>query len=349
MTYVIKVLKRLFKLGPFDFLKVIIKRLRDIIFLDYLTSNLVKKSHNIRVPLILISQIQRSGGTLVSQLFDGHSQIYAYPNELTIWKPKWKLKNLSKKFENLDNEYIKHFALKSEYKKESKSKWNKTYNFFFNLNAQKKIFNFNVNKKSSQRDILNAYFSSFFSSWINYKGSLFKKKYITAFIPRVNLEKESIKYFFKNYPDGRLITIVRDPLDWLASASKHDPKTYGNFETALNLWKKSTESSIFLIKNNNVIGLTFYDLVKNTKKTINYICKKIQLDIKDILYVPTFNSEPIMSDSSFKAIEGKIDQKTLNRKKKFSNEKKLKSIKIKKLLNNCRKLYSEYYRLTKIR
>ncbi len=56
-----------------------------------------------------------------------------------------------------------------------------------------------------------------------------------------------------------------------------------------------------------------------------------------------------MSDSSFKAIEGKIDQKTLNRKKNFSNEKRLKTIKIKKLLNDCRKLYSEYHRLTKIR
>ena len=33
-------------------------------------------------PLALISQIQRSGGSLLSQLFDGHPEIHAHPHEL---------------------------------------------------------------------------------------------------------------------------------------------------------------------------------------------------------------------------------------------------------------------------
>jgi hypothetical protein len=39
-------------------------------------------------PLVLISQIQRSGGTLLSQLFDGHPQLHAHPHELKIGFPK---------------------------------------------------------------------------------------------------------------------------------------------------------------------------------------------------------------------------------------------------------------------
>ena len=41
-------------------------------------------------PLVLITQIQRSGGTLLSQLLDGHPQVCAHPHELHIGKPmKW--------------------------------------------------------------------------------------------------------------------------------------------------------------------------------------------------------------------------------------------------------------------
>jgi hypothetical protein len=34
-------------------------------------------------PMILISQIQRSGGTLLSRLFDSHPAIHAHPYELS--------------------------------------------------------------------------------------------------------------------------------------------------------------------------------------------------------------------------------------------------------------------------
>ena len=35
-------------------------------------------------PLVLISQVQRSGGTLLSQLFDMHPQCHAHPDELAV-------------------------------------------------------------------------------------------------------------------------------------------------------------------------------------------------------------------------------------------------------------------------
>ena len=42
----------------------------------------------VREPLALISQVQRSGGSLLSQLFDGHPEIHAHPHELHTGYPK---------------------------------------------------------------------------------------------------------------------------------------------------------------------------------------------------------------------------------------------------------------------
>ena len=47
------------------------------------------KLKKINQDLIIISQIQRSGGTLISQLFDNHSQLFNYPSELILTNPKW--------------------------------------------------------------------------------------------------------------------------------------------------------------------------------------------------------------------------------------------------------------------
>src|SRR5690348_8248192 len=38
-------------------------------------------------PLILISQAERSGGSMMAQLFDNHSELMAHPHELKIGHP----------------------------------------------------------------------------------------------------------------------------------------------------------------------------------------------------------------------------------------------------------------------
>ena len=48
-----------------------------------------KKIDYINQNLIIISQIQRSGGTLLTQLFDNHSTLYSYPSELMLTSPKF--------------------------------------------------------------------------------------------------------------------------------------------------------------------------------------------------------------------------------------------------------------------
>src|SRR5215210_4381368 len=48
----------------------------------------LRRPVEVHEPLVLISQIQRSGGTLLSQLLDAHPQLHAHPHELHIGYPR---------------------------------------------------------------------------------------------------------------------------------------------------------------------------------------------------------------------------------------------------------------------
>ena len=295
-----------------------------------------KKFTIINQPLILISQIQRSGGTLTSQLFDGHPQLLCYPDELKISEPKWNWK----KFNRLYIQYnsIGNHARLKYYKKQDKAQWEKEYKFICDMDLQRLIFNDLSKKDNSDRSRLNNYFTSFFNSWSNYydKKSLKRKNFITAFCPRINMTLPSIKKFFKIYEDGYLISIIRDPGNWYSSAKIHS-HSYANINHSLKVWKKSTISTILLKKKykNKVIIINFDDLINFPEKTMKKICKIIGIKYKKILAKPTFNKIPILSNSSFKAIEGKIDKTVLNRKLRFVD------YKLKKIISPYDKIYKK--------
>lgn len=298
-------------------------------------SKIYKINHN----LVLISQIQRSGGSLLSQLFDGHSKILAYPSELILTDPKW---DWTKKFifYCFKQQNIKKYALSKNYNRPSSIKWNKKYYFDFNLFLQKKIFD--ERKKKDLRLNFDAYFTSFFNSYLSYndKKKINKKKIISAFLPRFILKKKNIKIFFQLYPEGKIISIIREPLSWLASATKHSSTTYSNPNKSLTLWLKSAKFSYEnKNKDKNILIFTFEELVGNTPDTMKKILKFLNLKFERTLLFPTFNGKKILSDSSFKLVEGKIDKDTLNRK--LYLEKKIFDKVDKNLLKECKQIYKK--------
>jgi hypothetical protein len=119
-----------------------------------------------------------------------------------------------------------------------------------------KIFHESVSQTqiTSQRDILNCYFTAYFNAWLDnqnlYVGG---KKYVVSFTPRLSIYPESIGGFFGDYPDGKFISIVRNPKDWFVSArkhasGKHTSQIYSSVESAINQWMTSTSSSLSLAK-----------------------------------------------------------------------------------------------------
>ena len=260
-------------------------------------------------PFVLITQIQRSGGTLLSQLFDGHPQVCAHPHELHIGRPKkWNWPNL-----DLDDDPMVWFG--SLYERRLETFYQKGYvkpgsnpyatsevhPFSFDATIQQAVFLEVVQRFPirSQRDILNAFFTSFFTAWSDVATGE-GKRIITAFCPRVLMFPDSTERFIQDYPDGHIVSSVRDPRTWYASSSRHNP-VYKDVQEAIRLWKESTEKIIELKKERpNYIFVSTYDrLVSETEDTMQRIAAFLGIDFDESLLMPTYASKPILPNSSY--------------------------------------------------
>jgi len=259
-------------------------------------------------PLVLISQIQRSGGSLLSQLFDGHPEVHPHPHELMLgYKKKyvWPRIDLNEHPERwfrilFENMVIKH--TREGYKKGKEDK--ESFPFNFNPYLQKKIFLEYVDSVQPRilRTVFDAYMTSYFGAWLNNQNHNGKKKYVTAFTPRLSFKQENMDFFFEVYPDGRLISLIRDPRNWFPSALRHGPKLYGDIKLAILQWNESAQA---MLRNKELYGdrirlLKFEDLVGDTEAVMRYLSKFLDIEFEDILVVPTFNKSPIKAHTSFK-------------------------------------------------
>jgi hypothetical protein len=282
----------------------------------------------ITAPLTLISQIQRSGGTLLSQLFDGHPEVHAHPNELMIGYPKkhiWPKIDLDDRpeqwFEVLFEDMVTQH-LSEGYKKSKKH--NETFPFIFLPTLQREVFLKCIRTKKSVtlRDVLDAYMTSYFGAWINNQNTVGIKKYITAFTPRLDMYEESIASFFEVYPDGRIISIIRNPKNWYPSAVRHGAKRYGEIKNALTQWRDSADA---MIRNKDryrdrLCIIKFEDLVNNTQAVMQYLAEILQIQFDEILLIPTFNKSPIKANTSFQSDKYGIINGTLSRYKTLDSD-----------------------------
>jgi hypothetical protein len=296
--------------------------------LENLHSSCIQHIRPITSPLVLISQIQRSGGSLLSQLFDGHPELDAHPHELKIGFPRkytWPTIDLNENpirwleafFEISILEHIK-----SGYKKQKNL--DETFSFLFLPSVQKSIFLSYLNSKNSieLRDVFDAYMTSYFGAWLNNQNIAGDKKFVTGFTARLAMFESNMESFFKIYPDGRLISIVRNPRNWYPSASRHRPEVYKDINTSLKLWKTSV---LAMLRNKEKYGdqvclLTFEDLIGKTDTVMHYLSGFLDIEFDEILVTPTFNKFPIKANTSFKAQQHGIIKKTLDRYKTLSQE-----------------------------
>jgi hypothetical protein len=280
-------------------------------------------------PLVFVSEVQRSGGTLMGRLFDGHPQLYAHPHELWIGRPNkyhWPKLDLS----GTPREWF--VALREDrvlYQAETgvvTPKKGDRLPFVFSQNLQKEIFCkvAEERKPTTQRQILDCYITSYFNAWLDYQGlhrNPADVKYWSVFTARMAVDPEQCARFFADYPDGYLISVVRDPLSWFASARHHWPAQYGEIEPAIALWRDSTRAAIrnFHSYSGRVVLLDFASLIADTAGTMRHVCDHIGLDFAPSLTRPTFNGLPILSNSSFsQETAGQIMQSVTRRGEELS-------------------------------
>ncbi len=262
-------------------------------------------------PLVLVSQVYRSGGTLLSQLLDGHPECHGHPHELRIGVPNsrhWPQLDLQRPdtwFETLYEKYAgKH--LRGGYSKHGGKRApvdnREVFPFLFLPGLQKRIFDREVADRRAERgrDVLDAYFTSYFNAWLDnqnlYSGP---KRIVAAFAPELNARTESRNAFFADYPDGTLVSIVRDPRAWYASA-RSQRRRDADVDAAMERWRRSVERTLEAIDlyGEHVILLTYEDLVRRTEATMGRLAERIGISMTPTLLVPTFNGMPIRANSA---------------------------------------------------
>ena len=277
--------------------------------LDDVEAFIVDQPTKLDAPLVLISQAQRSGGTLLSQLFDSHPAIAAHPHELSIGHPSDEHWPALDPAEGAEKNFRKLFdigmlgLMRRGYTKGDRNPEQR--HFFLVPRMQYRIFLhlYETVRPSSGRGILDHYFTSYFNAWLNYQGNLEDKRWITGFAPRLAHHEASVAGFFQSYPDGRLIQIIRDPRTWYPSAKQHQKSGHAGRtpEDILSTWCLSTES---ICRNkeaygDKVIVLRFEDLLGNTERTMRTIAQELGIAYNSLLEEPTFNGETMRANSSF--------------------------------------------------
>jgi hypothetical protein len=178
-------------------------------------------------PLVLISQIQRSGGTLLLQLLDGHRECHVDPYELKIGHPKkhnWPPLDLDRPERWFETLYFRGTVerIRRTDRTRRPDSGRSVFPYLFSPRLQKRVFDERAAGASSEREILDAYFTSYFNAWLdNHNLYTGPKRAVVGFTPRLAMENGNLERYLAAYADGTLISIVRDPRAWYESAAKH--------------------------------------------------------------------------------------------------------------------------------
>ena len=297
------------------------------------------------LPLLLISQLPRSGGSLLAQLLDGHPQLNTYPGEMRIGYPSktiWPRLNPNDRpaqlFAKLFHSELGTFAAKG-YKKPGKAK-EKHVALPFRYSPPDHFDQFArslaelqselaasqhflgrlgrlITRRGSTRPVLDCYFTSLFRAWPDGRAS--SPRYVAAFTPSLGAKRANASAFFRDYPDGRLISIMRDPGDWFVSRRAHTKKgnvRYGDLGQELAEWNAMAENVLQYRRDygESFLLLSFKDLVTDREGTMRRLCAWCSIDFHPALSQQTFGGLAISANSNFMEKDDQLPAAVLQRK-----------------------------------
>jgi hypothetical protein len=283
----------------------------------------IEQSGPIRCPFVLISQISRSGGTWLSQLLDHHPQLWVHPLELRFgrsrksdWPDLSAVRDPQQAWELIRYVKAEEAFGSGSYSKSSDD----THPMLFCADIQQALFLqlAEIWPPAAARDWFDIYLTSFFNAWLDYQRRYGSKRYVAGFASMLALAPDSMREFCKVYPDGWLISIIREPLDWYASVKQRaltdeKPKRsakkllYGEFEDI----ERAYLDNVRAIHDNRAsfgdrfILLDYAALAADTEATAKMFAARIGLDWHPSLTRQTFNGMPIKPNTSFRGEEGK--------------------------------------------
>jgi hypothetical protein len=281
-------------------------------------------AYEFKLPLLIATGFQRSGTSLITQLLRNHPQLLTYYSELHIGRPnKYFWPDLTSY--STSKERFKQLIPKNHAKKFWRIRSPKSVikdNFLFDFALFKKNF-LKLDKNSSkQRETLDAFFTGYFSAYLNYNyNNLFENyKFIHASIPGLTRYKESVKAFFNDYPNGFLLVMIRNPFQWYNSA-KHHSKEFAEKGLALYedhlkncLWCASKYERKFII-------VSFEDLIEDVEGSMKIVCSLIGIEFCDVVTYPSNFPYSGIDNSTFgKSPTNKVIKEKLKRKIELTDD-----------------------------
>jgi len=278
----------------------------------------------IEAPLVLVSQISRSGGSLLAQLFDSHPQLYAHPWELRIGFPEqwnWPVLDLQAEpaewFEALHDPKWDKIAAEG-FAKAGRNPFAKEQRHPFTYSAEEQRVRLTELAATypvrSSRDVLNCYFTSFFDSWGEWSPTG-REVAISAFLPRFATRAESVDRYAHDYPDGGLVTVLRDPRSWYASSKVVHYHKASKLPDAIAEWLGWARRFETLLESSPVptLGILFDDLVLEPEATMRKVAAFAGIEFDDRLLTPAYAGRPVLPNSSFAMPEYGISADVLSR------------------------------------
>jgi hypothetical protein len=267
---------------------------------------------DVREPLVIITQIQRSGGTLLSRLFDGHPACHVHPSEIhmggrhkLVW-PELRLDDEPAEwFELLYERKLRIYTKKGYSKAPRHLRPGVDYDiapFLFSPSLQRDIFLQCIGQRRIEhvRDVFDCYMTSLFNAWLDNQNLYGEtKKAIIGFAAGFGSNPANLERFFEVYDDGLIISIVRDPRGWLASAQRYQEK-YSDIDMAIDRWRRSTAATLEAKARwrERVAVVSYEDLVLDTERVMKGLAGLIGVTFSPALLSPSFNRLPIRANSS---------------------------------------------------
>lgn len=278
----------------------------------------------VREPMVLISQIQRSGGTLLSSLLDGHPQLHVHPWEIQIGHPsksEWPRLDLEAGvdawLEILRQRWLPR-AFETGYRKDRPGEPLAEQSLPVTIvpSFVESLFRVLVARDppETQRALLDHYFTAFFNAWLDCQGLWeLPKKWLTGFCARLAWGNSRTRWS-SDYPDGRLITLLRDPRGWYASARSYDQR-YSDLDSALRQWRRGADEIAAAKRESpdRVYVLTYERLVTEPEAVMLGLAAWLGIAWAPSLLDPTFNRRPVPPDSSFDIPTGGVRTESLDR------------------------------------
>ena len=269
-----------------------------------LLSSVVHRLVPVDQPLVLITQAPRSGGTLLMRLFDGHPECHAVPHELSTLLPASLPlpREADRAWKVLDHPMLATWFVGGlRAGKGQLSEDTTRYRFLLPPLLQRRVFEhvLGEQKPESDRDVLDAYLTSYFNSWLDYRPSS-APRWVTGFEPSAILQPDRLRCFRELYPDGRLVSVVRDPASWAVSAARRNAR-YADRGVAIATWREAVETALRLHgeRPEAVAIVPFEALVGDTERTMKALAEFLGIEFTDDLLEPTLNGQATKANSSF--------------------------------------------------